>query len=53
MATEVAYTEKEIAEMGSGKQTVVIEDYPTATVEQKLRVPYIEKRNGNILVSKD
>lgn len=30
----------------------MVEDYPTRTVEEKLRVPLIEKQNGNLTFMK-
>lgn len=38
--------------MGGNDQQKIIEDYPTMDNEQKLRVPYIEKQNGNIYVKR-
>lgn len=34
--------------LGTANQTEIIEDYPANTIEDKLRVPYIEKQNGNL-----
>ena len=39
---------KEEKSMGTSLQKEVCETYPTETVKQKLKVPYIEKINGNI-----
>ena len=36
---------------GTIKQTVIINDYPMETKEQKLKVPYIERFNGNLCVA--
>lgn len=41
------YDEKTI---GTEYQKVIIKDYPMATNEQKLKVPYIERFNGNLSV---
>jgi hypothetical protein len=35
---------------GTAEQTEVINDYPTHHTEDKLKVPYIERYNGNICV---
>ena len=39
-----------LSKAGTPDQTEVITDYPTSTTAAKLRVPYIERFNGNILV---
>jgi hypothetical protein len=36
--------------LGTPEQNEVFENYPTSSIEDKLRVPYIEKQNGNLLV---
>lgn len=46
-------TEEERKTLGTAAQTRVINKYPTDTAEEKLRVPYIEKQNGNIFVKRD
>ena len=33
-------------------KTVIVNDYPMKTSEQKLKVPYIERFNGNLCVTK-
>ena len=38
--------------LGTPEQTVIVNDYPMKTSEQKLKVPYIERFNGNLCVSK-
>jgi hypothetical protein len=35
---------------GTAEQTELINDYPTHHIEDKLKVPYIERYNGNICV---
>ena len=35
---------------GTSEQTEIIEDYPTVNLRDKVRVPYIERFNGNICV---
>jgi hypothetical protein len=35
---------------GTPDQTEVVDDYPTHDVADKLRIPYIERYNGNICV---
>ena len=35
---------------GTTEQTEIIENYPTANLRDKVRVPYIERFNGNICV---
>jgi tetratricopeptide (TPR) repeat protein len=36
--------------MGTPKQTQIISNYPTQEIHQKLKVPYIEKQNGNLCI---
>lgn len=37
-------------EAGTSAQTVIIEEYPYETFQDKLKIPYIERYNGNIAV---
>ena len=39
-----------LAKAGTPEQTEVITDYPTHEIPDKLRIPYIERYNGNICV---
>jgi hypothetical protein len=41
-----------MSKAGTPEQTEIIEDYPTHDTADKLRVPYIERYNGNICVKK-
>lgn len=43
---------KDISETINEEQTEIIEEYPCTTVEDKLKIPYIEKANGNIMARK-
>mmetsp|Transcript_37122 Transcript_37122/g.48800 ORF Transcript_37122/g.48800 Transcript_37122/m.48800 type:complete len:81 (+) Transcript_37122:422-664(+) len=36
--------------LGTPLQRVIVNDYPMHTSDQKLRVPYIERYNGNLSV---
>lgn len=40
------------ATIGTEYQNVIVKDYPMQTSEQKLKVPYIERFNGNLCVQK-
>jgi len=43
-------TPEQMAKAGTPDQDVVIDDYPTHEVPDKLRIPYIERYNGNVCV---
>ena len=36
--------------MGTAEQTMVISNYPTQEIPDKLRIPFIEKQNGNLCI---
>ena len=43
-------TPEQMAKAGTPDQDVVINDYRTMEIPDKLRVPYIERFNGNVCV---
>jgi hypothetical protein len=43
-------TDEEVKAVGTDKQAVIIRDYPSQTVEDKIKVPYFMKQNGNICI---
>ena len=43
-------TDQDLAFLGTPQQLDIYDEYPTASPEDKLRVPFIEKMNGNLVV---
>ena len=39
--------------LGTSEQKEVVKDYPMSNPEDKLKVPYIERFNGNICVKRE
>ena len=39
-----------LEDLGTPKQTKVVSNYPSRTAEEKLKIPYIEKQNGNLCI---
>lgn len=35
---------------GTDKQTMIMSNYPSQTQKDKLKIPYIEKQNGNLCI---
>ena len=42
--------EETIKNLGTPKQTEIIKNYPTQKTEEKYKVPFIEKQNGNLIM---
>ena len=45
-------SEQDLALLGTPQQLDIYDDYPTASPADKLRVPFIEKMNGNLVVQR-
>ena len=43
-------TQDEIKTVGTDNQQIIIKDYPSQTLPDKLKVPYFMKQNGNICI---
>ena len=43
-------TQAELKDLGTSKQRDIYDEYPTFTKEDKIRAPFVEKMNGNIVV---
>ena len=43
-------TDEEAKTVGTDKQTAIIKDYPSQNLEDKIKVPYFMKQNGNICI---
>ena len=45
--------EESIKTMGTAQQTRIISNYPSQKKEDKLRIPHIEKQNGNLCIKSE
>lgn len=49
--TDQEWDEETLKTSGTDQQTQIISNYPSQTKEQKLKIPYIEKMNGNLCIN--